>query len=121
MSRMTQVDGRHAPGMLKEGTGATPELRKKMTSFVDSCVETVADSAVAAAREARHRPHAHKLLRVLKDKKNILITTHTHPDPDAIASSLALARLFKLNLPEAQVNIAVKGFMAGGLNAAFAQ
>ena len=46
------------------------------SSFVESCVETAADSAVAVVKGSRHRPHARKLLQVLKDKKNILITTH---------------------------------------------
>ena len=59
-----------------------------MTAFVESCVETVAGSAHAAERRARHRPRAAKLMQLLADKKNILVTTHIHPDPDALASVL---------------------------------
>ncbi len=92
-----------------------------MISFVESCIGTVEGSAVAAARGARHRPHAQKLLRVLHNKTNILITTHQHPDPDALASSLALANLLRFKLPDAQVTLSVKNFISGGLNAAFAQ
>ena len=56
------------------------------TAFVESCVETVADSAVAVERRSRGRPRAKKLLELLADKKNVLVTTHQHPDPDALAS-----------------------------------
>jgi len=66
-----------------------------MTSFVESCVGTVADSAVAVERSAKGRPRAAKLLKILADKKNILITTHLHPDPDALASASALGYLLE--------------------------
>jgi nanoRNase/pAp phosphatase (c-di-AMP/oligoRNAs hydrolase) len=90
-----------------------------MTAFVESCVETAVGSAVAVERRSRHRPRAHRLLRVLKDKKNVLITTHQFPDPDALASSYALSRLLKARLKEAQISIAIKGNIGGGYNAAF--
>src|SRR5438105_10844412 len=92
-----------------------------MTAFVESCVETVADSAHAAERRARGRgrPRAANLLRGLKDKKNILITTHEHPDPDALASGQGLLRLLEQVLPTARVNMAIKGRIGGGINEAF--
>ena len=54
-----------------------------MTAFVESCVGTIAESAVALERRARRKPRAQKLIRLLADKKNILVTAHEHPDPDA--------------------------------------
>ena len=57
-----------------------------MTAFVDSCVQALAGSASAAERQSRGRPRARKLLRTLANKKNILVTTHIHPDPNASGS-----------------------------------
>lgn len=91
-----------------------------MTSFVESCVGTVTDSASAVARQSRGRPRVRQLLRQLIDKKNILITTHTHPDPDALASCAALHTLLKPKL-SGQVSVSIKGNFGGGLNSTFAQ
>lgn len=90
-----------------------------MTAFVESCVGTVADSAVALERRAKGKPRAQKLLRLLKDKKNILVTSHQHPDPDALASTVGLARLLEATLPNARITLAFKGRVGGGLNEAF--
>ncbi len=90
-----------------------------MTAFVESCVGTVAGSAQAVERHDAGRPKARKLLRVLQAKKNILITTHEHPDPDALASSHALMELLSAKLPEAKISMAIKGQIAGGVNEAF--
>jgi nanoRNase/pAp phosphatase (c-di-AMP/oligoRNAs hydrolase) len=92
-----------------------------MTAFVESCVETVTGSAIAAARRAHGKPHARHLLGLLADKKNILITTHEHPDPDALASSLALCNLINAKLPQAKVTISIKGRIGGGINDIFTQ
>ena len=72
-----------------------------MTQFVESCVETAADGAKEAARQGRGRPQAAKLLKVLRDKKRILVTCHRHPDPDALGAGLSLAHLLARMLPEA--------------------
>lgn len=90
-----------------------------MTSFVESCVGTVAGSAVAAERSARGRPRAARLLKVLADKKNILVTTHVHPDPDALASAAALCALLDYKLKGAKVSMAIKGRIGGGINEVF--
>ena len=74
-----------------------------MTAFVESCVETVAGSAVAAERRSRGHPKARKLLKLLAGKKNVLVTTHLHPDPDALASALALTTLISEHLPHTHV------------------
>ena len=92
-----------------------------MTSFVESCVETAIGRAVSVERGSRHRPRARKLLNILKGKKNVLITTHQQPDPDALASSLALRVLLKAKLKDAKVSLSVKGNIGGGYNRAFAQ
>src|SRR6267143_1550179 len=92
-----------------------------MTSFVESCVETAIGRAVSVERGSRHRPRAKKLLNVLRDRKNILITTHQQPDPDALASSLALRVLLRSNLKDAKISLSVKGTIGGGYNRAFAQ
>ena len=89
------------------------------TAFVESCVETVADSAVAVERRARGRPRAGKLLEVLANKKNVLITTHQHPDPDALASGLAMCHLLSQKLKGSKVSMSIKGRIGGGINEMF--
>jgi nanoRNase/pAp phosphatase (c-di-AMP/oligoRNAs hydrolase) len=90
-----------------------------MTAFVESCVETVAGSAVAAERRSRGTPKARKLLKLLADKQRILVTTHQHSDPDGLASALALRALLCEKLPRSEVSLSVKGRVGGGLNEAF--
>ncbi len=90
-----------------------------MTTFIESCVETVTDSARLVERTSRSRPRAARLLRILREKRDILVTTHVHPDPDALASCYAMATLLKARLPAANVSISVKGKIGGGYNAAF--
>ncbi|CAN5451241.1 hypothetical protein BH09PLA1_BH09PLA1_25620 [soil metagenome] len=90
-----------------------------MTAFVESCVQTAAGKAAAIDRKARGKPRARKLLRLLADKKKILITTHIHPDPDALASSLALCQLLGSRLKDATIHMSVKGQIGGGINDAF--
>src|SRR5437764_530133 len=105
----------------------SPYHRVDMTAFVESCVGTVADSAVAVERRHRGRPKATQLLRALAGKKNILLTTHLHPDPDALGSAMALRVLLeqKLEAPadskegRPQISLSIKGAIAGGLNDAF--
>lgn len=92
-----------------------------MTSFVESCVETVADSAVQVERKSIGHGRAHKLLKVLAGKKKILITTHIYPDPDAMASCIALAALLKNKLKETKLSISIKGSVIGGMNSMFAE
>ncbi|MGA3065293.1 MAG: DHH family phosphoesterase [Tepidisphaeraceae bacterium] len=91
------------------------------TAFVESCVETVAGSAVAAERQARHRPRFGKLLKLLADKRNILVTTHLYPDPDALASAWGLRTLLEARLPGANISMSVKSPIGGGVNEAFVQ
>jgi nanoRNase/pAp phosphatase (c-di-AMP/oligoRNAs hydrolase) len=90
-----------------------------MTAFVESCAKTVTGSAEAVVRRSRGKPKARQLLRLLADKKKILITTHDHPDPDALASCLALCTLLTSRLPGASINVSFKGGSGGGLNEAF--
>jgi nanoRNase/pAp phosphatase (c-di-AMP/oligoRNAs hydrolase) len=91
-----------------------------MTAFVESCVDTVAGSAVKVERHTRGRPRARKLLQLLEGKKRVLVTSHVHPDPDALASSHALATLLRMKLPkDTQVEMAIKGQIGGGINDAF--
>src|SRR5262245_32865511 len=93
-----------------------------MTTFVESCVETVAGSAQAAARRARTKPNARRLLKLLADKKNILVTTHMHPDPDALASAHAMKILLSSQLKDAaQVTMSIKGRIGGGVNEVFSK
>lgn len=100
--------------------GTSGMTQDAKTSFVESCVETVAGQAAAVERRTRGRhPRARKLLRLLAGKKNILITAHEHPDPDAFAASLALCVLLSARLPEAKVNVSLKGRLAGGVNDVF--
>jgi len=114
MSRVSQLETR-SNGTGGATTGGT------MASFIDSCVGTVVDSAGQVARRSRHKPRAKQLLRVLAGKKNLLITTHKQPDPDAMASALALQALLKQRLPDTAVSVSVKGNVVGGMNSIFAQ
>ena len=90
-----------------------------MTAFVESCLETVAGSAHKAEKQARGKPRAKKLVALLADKRNILITTHQHPDPDALASALGLSTLLQTVLKDAKVSVSIKGHVSGGVNAVF--
>lgn len=92
-----------------------------MTAFVESCVETVVDSAKGVERRTRRHPKARQLLKLLGDKTNILITTHKYPDPDALASSLALCKLLSKRIPTAKVSVSIKGRIVGGMNNMFAE
>lgn len=118
MSACTQDDGKDNAAVRTAADRARTR-KKDMTPFVESCVETAAGSAVEAARKSGHRPRAKRLLKLLADKKNILITTHQHPDPDALASSFALCHLLKLHLKRAKVSVSIKGPIGGGYNKAF--
>lgn len=90
-----------------------------MTAFVESCVQAAAGKAAAVDRHARGKPRIHRLLRVLADKKNILVTTHQHPDPDALGSALAMCALLRAKLKDAKVSMSIKGRIGGGINDAF--
>src|SRR4051812_12622355 len=91
-----------------------------MTAFVESCVDTVTGSAVKVERHTRGRPRARKLLQLLDGKKRILVTTHVHPDPDALASCHALVTLLRMKLPkDTEVAMSIKGQIGGGINEAF--
>lgn len=92
-----------------------------MTAFVESCLETVAGSASKAERKARGKPRAAKLVKLLADKRNVLITTHEHPDPDALASALGLSTLLQTILKDVKITVAIKGKISGGVNAKFIQ
>jgi nanoRNase/pAp phosphatase (c-di-AMP/oligoRNAs hydrolase) len=91
------------------------------TAFVESCAKTVTGSAAALARRSRGRPKARQLLKLLGDKKNILITTHQHPDPDALASCVAMCTLLRQKVADADVKVSFKGGIGGGLNEQFAR
>ncbi len=103
------------------GTPGPRTYNSPMTAFVESCVETVADSASAVARRSRDKPLARHLLKQLAGKRNILVTSHENPDPDALASSLALSILLDKQLPDVKVSVALKGNVGGGMNEMFVQ
>src|SRR4051812_31930747 len=92
---------------------------RPMTAFVESCVMTTAGEAAKVDRRGRGKLRAAKLLRLLADEKKILLTTHVHPDPDALASTLALCHLLSARLKNAHVHMSIKGQIGGGINDAF--
>jgi nanoRNase/pAp phosphatase (c-di-AMP/oligoRNAs hydrolase) len=95
------------------------EETQNPTAFVEACVETAIGSAVAAERQSRNRPRFGKLLKLLQDKKKILVTSHIFPDPDALASAWGLKTLLEARLPYADVDMSIKGEIGGGVNEAF--
>jgi len=121
MSRMIKADASMSPGADGGVRDGGTSKKNDMTAFVESCVETVAGSAQAADRHSRHLPTFSKLLRLLKDKQNILITTHRLPDPDALASGWALYLLIQAKLPEAKLTMSVRDLPAGGVNETFVE
>ena len=111
----TPVAGPKAPRLARPLYHSLP-----MTAFVTSCVETVSGSAAAAERRARGRPRARRLLKLLEGKRNVLVTTHEHPDPDALASIHAIRALLQAKLPSGtRVTTSIKGRMGGGVNDVF--
>ena len=94
-----------------------------MSTFVESFVHTIADTATKVAKQSRALPGARKLLKALAGKKKILVTTHMYPDPDAIASCHAMAYLLRSKLKDATIVSSIKGSPANGpvgVNASFA-
>jgi nanoRNase/pAp phosphatase (c-di-AMP/oligoRNAs hydrolase) len=118
MSRFIKPAPDATPGPLPGNQETAPD-DSNTTAFVESCVETIADSAVAAERSARNRPRFGKLQKLLADKKNILVTSHQYPDPDALASAWALCQLLSIQLPNANVSMSIKGPVGGGINESF--
>jgi nanoRNase/pAp phosphatase (c-di-AMP/oligoRNAs hydrolase) len=118
MSRITKADAKVLPASASDGAAVDSPL-KTMTAFVESCVETVAGSAQAAERHARKQPNFKKLLRLLHGKRNILITTHRYPDPDALASGWALCLLLGKHLPDALITMSIRDQLSGGVNETF--
>jgi nanoRNase/pAp phosphatase (c-di-AMP/oligoRNAs hydrolase) len=116
MSRISHADLNETP---QRNSGRPTGDGSPMTAFVESCMETVADSAAAAQRRSRGRPSARKLIKLLAAKRRILVTTHQHPDPDGLASALALRVLLSQKLPQAEIVLSVKGQVGGGINQAF--
>jgi nanoRNase/pAp phosphatase (c-di-AMP/oligoRNAs hydrolase) len=116
--RTVVTNGGRAPAAASAVVISLPKSAT-MNTFVASCVNTVAGSAVAVERRARHRPRAAKLLKLLANKKSILVTSHQHPDPDALASAQALVHLLNAKLKDATVHMSIRGMIAGGLNGAF--
>jgi nanoRNase/pAp phosphatase (c-di-AMP/oligoRNAs hydrolase) len=98
---------------------AKDAAKSPMNTFVASCVNTVAGSAVAVQRQSQHHPRFARLLKLLAGKRNVLVTTHQHPDPDALASAHAMVILLSGRLKDANVAMAIKGQIGGGLNDAF--
>lgn len=107
--------------MTEQAVQTRKRVARYKTAFVDSCLVTVAGSVAAAERKSRGRPRAKRLLRVLAGKKKILVTTHLHPDPDALASGMAMVHLLRDHLPDAVVSMSIKGNVGGGINAGFAR
>src|SRR4051812_48269657 len=95
-----------------------------MTAFVESCVQTLAGTAVAVERHGGRQRRARRLLRTLAGKRNVLVTTHIHPDPDALGSAMGMCILLKRRLDnqpgeKAKVTLAAKGRIGGGVNESF--
>jgi nanoRNase/pAp phosphatase (c-di-AMP/oligoRNAs hydrolase) len=119
MPQDQRADGTRLPAGARVGSADGLGDGKGMATFVESCVETAAGSAVSAQRRGRGRPGGRKLIKLLAGKRRILVTTHEHPDPDGLASALAMSALLRERLPSAEVCLSVKGSVGGGLNEAF--
>ncbi len=92
-----------------------------MADFVESFVTSMTAEAGRVARRSRRQASGKKLIKLLSEKKKILVTSHMHPDPDAIASAQAMAVLLRATLPGARVDVSIKGVVANGINSAFAR
>lgn len=90
-----------------------------MTTFVDACLSTMTDSTVAVEKYQRVRPRVGKLLKALAGKSIIVVTSHLHPDPDALGSCQAIQALLTALLPDAKVLIRLSGQVGGGINDGF--
>jgi nanoRNase/pAp phosphatase (c-di-AMP/oligoRNAs hydrolase) len=92
-----------------------------MTSaFITSCVGATAGPVKRVDQRTWRRPRAQQLLKHLRGKQRILVTTHEHPDPDALASAIGLSYLLEQLLPDVSVTTSFKGRLGGGLNRVFA-
>ncbi len=102
-------------------TSAVGSYNFVMSAFVDSYLETVTSSVHKVSRQNAGRLKARRLLKVLADKKRILVTSHLHPDPDAVASAAGMLRILETKLPDAIITLSIKGSMKGGVNEGFLQ
>jgi nanoRNase/pAp phosphatase (c-di-AMP/oligoRNAs hydrolase) len=78
-------------------------------------------STISNPSSRRPRSSLRKLLRTLADKKRILVTTHMHPDPDALASAAAMAHLLRSTIKDVVVDVSINGPVPGGINSAFSR
>ncbi len=78
-----------------------------MSELASSYFDTLQTSTTKVKRSVG--PRAKKLLKTLVGKKNILITTHANPDPDAVASCFGLQKLLQIALPDSATIIRFKG------------
>ena len=90
-----------------------------MTTLVDPRPPTPPATHADAASHAAVRRKVAKLLRLLRGKSKILITTHVHPDPDAIGAVQSVLALLGALMPGAGVSIRLKGRVGGGINDCF--
>ena len=91
-----------------------------MTTFVNACLTTMTDSASKVERYERiHRLNAPRMMKALAGKQNILITTHLHPDPDALAGCLGIQLLIRSQIKGVKTTVRLKGQIGGGINSAF--
>lgn len=97
------------------------QINGMSSAFIESCVDATAGSAARLDRKTSRRPRINQLIRHLQPAGRILVTTHEHPDPDALASSIGLSYLLEKLLPSAEIITSFKGALGGGLNRIFAQ
>jgi nanoRNase/pAp phosphatase (c-di-AMP/oligoRNAs hydrolase) len=65
------------------------------------------------------RARLERLLRVAKDRKKALILTHDNPDPDSLASAVALAHLLEARAGVGEVRVGYGGIIGRAENIAF--
>jgi len=117
MSNRDKTDLMRLNGARADSLLAEPD--HTMSPLVASFAGNAANSAKAAVRRSRARPELGKLLRALAGKRNLLISTHRYPDPDALASAWALSKLLGARLPDAKITVSVKGSIGAGINESF--
>jgi nanoRNase/pAp phosphatase (c-di-AMP/oligoRNAs hydrolase) len=64
------------------------------------------------------RTRLRRLLRSLEGRKRILILTHDHPDPDGVASAMALQRLLARRLKGTEIDVGFGGIVGRAENRA---
>lgn len=100
---------------IKTGSGAIEGVGRAM-----KCEEPLSDTMTSDSRLRRSRAHSDEMLEWLRGTGKTIIIIHDNPDPDCLASAMALRHLLAMKLSR-DATIAFSGMIARSENLAMAK